>query len=675
MHNRLRIWFLVILQSTFVIAFAAGVNAQSKLDQSPPASVVDLLQLEEDGVKAAVKRVSVSVVQIETIGGNADDAGVSTGTVVSADGLVLTAAYNLRHKPANIFVMAIAADGKDPQRFIAELLATDNSRNLCLLKVDLPEDVRLVPAIAADQDGLLIGETAIAAGKVHDSSAASISVGIISATDRIWGRAVQTDAKISRSNYGGPLLNLSGETIGVLVPLSPDDGSIEAGSQWYDSGIGFAIPLQSYYDSVDRMATGSDLDQGLLGITLSGEDLYSDLLEIKFCAFRSPATQCGLKPGDTIVAMEGLSVNSQAQMKHVLGPKYAGDSVDITVMRGDQEKKLTATLTDKIEPFVELAIGIIPDRSGDQRTATIGHVFPSSPAAKSELVPGDIISAINTKEVNHWDDFQTAINQLGDGETVEIVVRNESADNPSPAQTKTIELAPLSATMPSLDSLEVPQKDGGRPKGSLLTMPIKVAGSANLCTAFLPDTDGRKSQAGHPLFVWVAQPGDLDVKEMEKTVSSVVTRHGVVVLVPQSINPQGWSPEETEFIVKAVGKVKNQIKIDEGRVAIGGERTAAKMSSLAAMLHRDTFGGLIMFDSLFPRRIPKIQTRPDQRLMILLAASADFKPVDKLDKMKTVFEQRKFPVSLMKLEDQTQGQTLAKMLPQVAAWIHALDRH
>ncbi len=673
MHNILSVCFLALLNATLAIAFAADTSAQTSTKKSPPspAAEVDFLQLEEDGVKAAVNRASVSAVQIESIGGNASEAGVSTGTVVSADGLILTAAYNLRHEPPNIFVKAVAADAKQPERYIAKLLATDNSRNLCLLKANLPDGVELTPAVAAAEDGLMIGATTIAIGKVHDPGAASISVGILSATDRIWGRAVQTDAKISRSNYGGPLINLKGDTIGVLVPLSPNDGSVEAGSEWYDSGIGFAIPLESYSASIERMAQGTDLDQGLLGVTLTSEDVYSDIPEIKFCAPRSPSSECGLKVKDTIVAMDGRNIINLAQMKHVLGPKYAGDDIQITVMREGKKETFTATLTDKIEPFVELAIGIIPQRNADATTAVIDHVFPDSPAAKSELSRGDIISAINTKEVKTWDDFQAVINQLESGETIEVVVRNESASNPSPAKTKTIELAPLSASMPVIDRDDARPKDDDQPEKELLTVPIKVAGSANLCTAFLPDKEGKKSSIARPLLVWVAQPGDSDVDKMEKTIKEVVTRYGLAVLVPQSLNPQGWNPEETEFIVKAIGKIKERIKIDEDRIAIGGEKSAARMSCLTALIHRDIFRGLIVFDSLFPRRTPRVETRPDQRLMILLATSDEFTPIDKLEKIKSVFEKRKFPITQI----QTQDKSLAKMLPELASWINALDRH
>ena len=72
----------------------------------------------------------------------------------------------------------------------------------------------------------------------------NVSVGIVSALDRIWGKAIQTDAKISPNNYGGPLVDIAGRVLGVLVPMSPDGSGEVAGVEWYDSGIGFAVPLE-----------------------------------------------------------------------------------------------------------------------------------------------------------------------------------------------------------------------------------------------------------------------------------------------------------------------------------------------------------------------------------------------------------------------------------------------
>ena len=96
----------------------------------------------------------------------------------------------------------------------------------------------------------------------------SVSVGIISAVGRIWGKAIQTDAKISPINYGGPLIDIEGRVQGILVPASPQGEDVTAGFEWYDSGIGFAIPMEDVLAVLPRLKQGKDLKKGLLGIRM-----------------------------------------------------------------------------------------------------------------------------------------------------------------------------------------------------------------------------------------------------------------------------------------------------------------------------------------------------------------------------------------------------------------------
>ena len=91
---------------------------------------------------------------------------------------------------------------------------------------------------------MTVGQWTIAVGRTFNQKEPNISVGVLSATNRIWSTAIQTDAKISPANYGGPLIDSRGRVLGVLVPLSPQkQGGEIAGAEWYDSGIGFAVPL------------------------------------------------------------------------------------------------------------------------------------------------------------------------------------------------------------------------------------------------------------------------------------------------------------------------------------------------------------------------------------------------------------------------------------------------
>ena len=91
---------------------------------------------------------------------------------------------------------------------------------LVLLKVE--SETPLPVPTAVPRGEMQVGQWTVAVGRALSSDEINLSVGILSAVDRIWGKAIQTDAKISPSNYGGPLVDLQGRVLGILVPLSPD---------------------------------------------------------------------------------------------------------------------------------------------------------------------------------------------------------------------------------------------------------------------------------------------------------------------------------------------------------------------------------------------------------------------------------------------------------------------
>src|SRR5262249_17576063 len=148
------------------------------------------------------------------------------------------------------------------QRLVAKTICTDETRMLTLLKIDVPS---LPVPTAVPKKEMHIGQWAIALGRALDPNLdrpPSLSVGIISALERIWGKAVQTDAKVSPLNYGGPLIDVDGRVYGVLVPASPFSEGDTAGVEWYDSGIGFAVPLEDIFAVLPRMKQGKDLRRG-----------------------------------------------------------------------------------------------------------------------------------------------------------------------------------------------------------------------------------------------------------------------------------------------------------------------------------------------------------------------------------------------------------------------------
>src|SRR4029079_3463009 len=191
--------------------------------------------------------------------------------------------FNFIQQPTSILVTLPSGS-----RAAARIVARDESRMLVLLKVHTNET--LPGPIAVPHSDMIVGQWAIAVGRTYDASEVNFSVGVLSATNRIWSTAIQTDAKISPANYGGPLIDIQHRVLGVLVPLSPQKGGGEvAGAEWYDSGIGFAVPLADILDRLPAWKQGKDLHPGVLGISLKPGDPYATPAELAAAQAASPA--------------------------------------------------------------------------------------------------------------------------------------------------------------------------------------------------------------------------------------------------------------------------------------------------------------------------------------------------------------------------------------------------
>src|SRR5262245_48311285 len=199
----------------------------------------------EKAMKDAAAKVAPSIARIETSGGSEAvwgsgrkgaevmfrrGVGSSSGLVVDPDGYILTSSFNFVGKPTDIFV---TVPGKP--RTVAKVVGTDPTRMLTMLKIDqtgLP-----VPTAFPKKD-IEVGMWAVALGRTLNpdvSQPPSINGGVISAINRVWGKAVQTDAKISPVNYGGPLVTVDGRVMGVIVPISPSSDTETAGFEWHDA--------------------------------------------------------------------------------------------------------------------------------------------------------------------------------------------------------------------------------------------------------------------------------------------------------------------------------------------------------------------------------------------------------------------------------------------------------
>lgn len=265
--------------------------------------------------------------------------GPTTGTIISPDGYIITSTYNFIRKQPIITVVL-----RDGTQHVAKLLGRDDTRKLCLLKVDGVKDLPVPEMVSPDK--LKVGQWAITLGMGYGGEDSAISAGIVSATRRISGKAVQTDANISPANYGGPLIDIEGRMIGICVPLSPRSRGTAGGVEWYDSGIGFAIPLTDAERWLKEMKAGKTLKPARLGVRPENDTPKGGGVKIREVQKDSPAAKAELKKGDIIIAVNDEKVIDVLALRIVLGRFLAGDEVTVVVKRGDEELKVKVKLTD-----------------------------------------------------------------------------------------------------------------------------------------------------------------------------------------------------------------------------------------------------------------------------------------------------------------------------------------
>ena len=259
--------------------------------------------------------------------------GATTGIVLTSDGWIVVSRFALNFDPTTILVTLANGDAYE-----AERAGEDKSRGIALLKIDA--EGLSVPDFA-DPKTVRVGQWAAALGRTFGRHEPSVHLGIVSAVDRQLGRAIQTDASTSPANYGGPLVDLDGRVLGIVVPLSLQGE--DAGVELYDSGIGFAASLFGIEPLLARMQNGEELHRGWLGVMARAEHLGPGAI-VQQLVPKSPAAGAGLKVGDTIEEVDGETVRHNSHLQMLIGRRMAGDPLALRIRRGDETFGITVFL-------------------------------------------------------------------------------------------------------------------------------------------------------------------------------------------------------------------------------------------------------------------------------------------------------------------------------------------
>jgi S1-C subfamily serine protease len=313
---------------------------------TPDSTTPTSLDAKPTSVADIYKKVSGSVVFVSARGGNGSlgfngqgggKAASGSGFVVDSAGHIVTNDHVV--EDADKFTVRFGETGNPIN---AKLVGKDPSSDLAVLSIN-PSDVKDVkPLQLASSKNLRPGQAAIAIGSPFGLSG-TVTTGIISALGReidapngfsIPG-AVQTDAAINPGNSGGPLLDSAGRVIGVNSQIASSGGG--------NTGVGFAVPVDSVRDVVPKLVKDGHIDRAYLGLA-SGERPATPGALVGTINPGTPAADAGIRTGDLIVGFDGKTIRSPSELSLAVLQKQPGDSVKVELKRGGSSKTVTVKL-------------------------------------------------------------------------------------------------------------------------------------------------------------------------------------------------------------------------------------------------------------------------------------------------------------------------------------------
>ena len=286
-----------------------------------------------------------SVVAINGTSNQGSSSG--SGFILSEDGYVVTN-YHVVEGQSKLTV--VTSNGS---KYSAEYIGGNEANDIAVIKMD----AQGMPSVTIGKSSeLVVGEQVAAIGNPLGQLASTLTVGYISAKDRIVAtdgtqiNMLQTDAAINPGNSGGPLFNMKGEVIGITS--AKYSGTTNSGATI--EGIGFAIPIDDVLEMISDLRDYGYITGGYLGITASDVDpeaaelygLPSGAL-VREVISGSCAQKAGMKTQDIIVDVGGHKVTNLNDLSRALNKFKAGETVTIKVYRSGKEVSLSVVLDER----------------------------------------------------------------------------------------------------------------------------------------------------------------------------------------------------------------------------------------------------------------------------------------------------------------------------------------
>jgi len=378
MKSRSRIPMIaLILIATLVLGAGAGAVAYSTfgsnsttvirqvpVSSSEPAAQTTPLtvgQVYRNAYRGVVEITVTSESQSNPFGQQQSQTAQGSGFVIDDSGHIVTNDHVVDS------AKTVSVQFWNGATYKASVVGTDPSTDLGVIKVDAPQSV-LHPLQFGNSSDVQVGDAAIAIGSPFGLEE-TVTSGIVSALHRQMeapnnftiNDSIQTDAAINHGNSGGPLLNISGQVIGVNSQIRSDSGGSD--------GVGFAIPSDTVKSIADTLIGNGKVEHAYLGVSV--QEISSSVadqlnlvtgVEVATVKANTPAAKAGLKGstgnkvldgqqyptgGDVITAIDGQKVTSSENVQQAIDAHQPGDTVKITYWRNGDSHTVSVKLTTR----------------------------------------------------------------------------------------------------------------------------------------------------------------------------------------------------------------------------------------------------------------------------------------------------------------------------------------
>jgi len=421
------------------IALAAAVTIGSPAQPAPPAPAEAAPM---PTLAPMVKRVSPSVVNIATRGTIKEQPGrnpllddpffrrffdsppnakprerqfqsAGSGVIVDAKNGYIITNHHVVENASEITITLL-----DNRTFSAKVIGSDEGADVAVLQVKQPN---LIAMTLGDSAKLEVGDYVVAIGNPFGLQH-TVTAGIVSALGRNgispdgYEDFIQTDASINPGNSGGALVNLRGELVGINSAILTGSGG--------NIGIGFAIPVNMVKGVMDQLIKYGEVKRGVLGVQLY--NVTPDIAKefglgettgalVAGVAQGSAAERAGIKTGDIITSLNGITMQNSGELRNAIGMLHVGDKVEIGLLRDGKPRKVTASIAERGDAESAGALEINKGLDGaemadapDSGGVLIKTVQEASAAALSGLRANDIIVGVGRIPVTGLKSFREA---------------------------------------------------------------------------------------------------------------------------------------------------------------------------------------------------------------------------------------------------------------------------